>query len=127
MSTSIIGAGLSCHLIGEVVSSRVARKDLLIAELSKPKVVFCVNGYYRYSDVFNSEHHLTFQMLVGVHLELCSTATRTASLPFSAMIHKEMSPRKGSYGESKDDCGFNGNSGSEAHLVTTASPDFLDC
>jgi hypothetical protein len=65
VSTGIIGAGLSYHLLCKIVDGGAGNRERVVHKLSDPKVVFCINGDYAYRDIFKDTHHVLFQMVVG--------------------------------------------------------------
>ncbi len=64
-SRSIIGAGGTFFVLPDVVPSKSNSIQSLLAGLSSPTFVCCVNGYYTYRDIFKDSHFIRFQLITG--------------------------------------------------------------
>ena len=64
-STSVIGAGRQFYGLGNIINYHNMGLIGLLNHLSRPDFVCCMNGHYTYRDIFNEEHHLRFQVIVG--------------------------------------------------------------
>jgi hypothetical protein len=66
-SQSVIGAGLAFHLLSPCGRHDKGNRDHLLGKLSAEDklLVYCVNGYYTYRDIFRDTHHLRFQLIIG--------------------------------------------------------------
>jgi hypothetical protein len=65
MSVSIVGAGLSYHILGLIHPSGGDSRGFVVNALSVPDLVFFMKGYYTYRDIFSESHFIEFQMVVG--------------------------------------------------------------
>jgi hypothetical protein len=61
MSVSIVGAGLSYHILGLIHPSGGDSRGFVVNALSVPDLVFFMKGYYTYRDIFNESHFIEFK------------------------------------------------------------------
>lgn len=66
-SQSTIGAGLAFHLLPPGGRHDKGNREQLLRKLSAEggNLVYCVNGYFTYKDIFQDPHWIKFQMIVG--------------------------------------------------------------
>ena len=65
MSVSIVGAGLSYHILGNIQTSGGDSRGFVVNALTVPDLAFFMKGYYTYRDIFNESHFIEFKMIVG--------------------------------------------------------------
>lgn len=66
-SQSTIGAGLAFYLLPPRGRHDGGDREHLLGKLSAEggNLVYCVNGYFTYKDIFRNPHWIKFQMIVG--------------------------------------------------------------
>jgi hypothetical protein len=66
-SQSTIGAGLAFYLLPQGGRHDGGDREHLLRKLSTEggNLVYCVNGYFTYKDIFQDPHWIKFQMIVG--------------------------------------------------------------
>jgi hypothetical protein len=66
-SQSVIGAGLALHILSHIGRHDKGDREYLLAKLSEKgqDLVYSINGYFTYRDIFKDSHFLKFQLIVG--------------------------------------------------------------